>query len=164
MRFLADLAPSFELRDESRSEISAWIDHYLRLATIGAHERLELRRGDAVLVHQSYRAIGLSTGRTDMATVSSIDANGRVYFRGLNGGSGWPTAIERIKRQRPPRGTTGGLLDRTVGPARVVSFTGVSGCCSSVLAPAPRLRCRYAVLERTIRVLGPHPSRKVTRA
>ncbi|WP_153001289.1 hypothetical protein [Microbacterium testaceum] len=97
LRFLADLDPSFELRDEAGAEVCAWIDHHLRLTTVSAYEKLRLRRDDAVLVHHSYRVIGLDTERPGKATVSSIGADGRVYFRGINGGSAWPTAIESIE-------------------------------------------------------------------
>lgn len=102
LRFLTELCPSFEARAESRSEISAWIDHHLALVTIAAHEKLKLKSGDAVLVIRSYRSIGIAETRPERAVVSSNSANGRVYLKGGNGAGAWPTEVQH---QEPSRGS-----------------------------------------------------------
>jgi hypothetical protein len=98
MRFLTKLCPAFEVRCESRAEISAWIDHYLALATIAAHEKLKLKSGDVVQVSRSYRLIEIAEARHELAVVSSIGANGRVYLKGGNGAGAWPAEVQHHDR------------------------------------------------------------------
>jgi len=94
MQFLRKLCPTFEVNSESRAEISAWIDHYLALGTITAHEELKLKSGDVVQVSRSYRLIGIAEARHELAVVSSIGANGRVYLKGGSGAGAWPTEVQ----------------------------------------------------------------------
>lgn len=92
VRFLLTLNPVFVLRGESRSEISAWIDHHLALATAEALEELKLRHGDAVRVR--YQVDPHESPFYWSGVVSSIGSQGLVYFKGGNGKCAWPRSIE----------------------------------------------------------------------
>lgn len=94
MRFLLALEPSFTLRDETRTEISAWIDHHLARGTAHVLEQLKLRNGDTVAVRWSYATD--EPTRAWEAQVSSIGANGLVYFKGGNGQCAWPRSITKV--------------------------------------------------------------------
>lgn len=94
MRFLLVLDPSFALHDETRTEMSAWIDYHLSCGTADALEQLKLQRGDTVEVRRTY-----ATGEPIFAwkaQVSSIGGNGLVYFKGGNGQCAWPRSITRV--------------------------------------------------------------------
>jgi len=92
LELLGHLHPETDMR---RSVASAWIDHHLSIRTAQALERLQLASGDRVYVRHDY--VSLRTGElTDQgatATVSSIGANGLVYFKGGNGRCAWPTRL-----------------------------------------------------------------------
>lgn len=76
---------------------SAWIEHYLAVRNAECLRNLALVRGDAVIKRTLWRHPG--DGRLhetlDYAVVSSIGANGMVYFRGGNGKCGWPSSLTR---------------------------------------------------------------------
>ena len=82
----------------SRAVASAWIEHYLRLRTIRSLRELMLSAGDAVTKHTTFVEPG--TGKTaahqSLGIVSSIGANGLVYFRGGNGQCAWPSSLTRM--------------------------------------------------------------------
>ncbi|MEW1707326.1 hypothetical protein AB0230_08800 [Microbacterium sp. NPDC089190] len=92
VRYLTALSPSFTLSGESRPEISAWIDHFLSLATADALEKLALNRGDAVRVR--YQLDIQESPFYSSGVVSSIGSQGLVYFKGGNGKCAWPRSIE----------------------------------------------------------------------
>lgn len=90
--YLTALSPSFTLNGESRAEISAWIDHYLSLATADALEKLALKRGDAIRVR--YQSDIQESPFYWSGVASSIGSQGLVYFKGGNGKCAWPRSIE----------------------------------------------------------------------
>jgi hypothetical protein len=81
---------------------SAWIDHYLAVRTAKCLRHLELVRDDAVIKRTIWRKA--EDGRLHetlyYVMVSSIGADGLVYFRGGNGKCGWPSSLTR-----PPAGS-----------------------------------------------------------
>lgn len=81
----------------SRTVASAWINHYLAVESAQALVRLGLTSGDRVYVENDYvdPITGEVIGMRDEFTVSSIGANGLVYFRGGNGKCAWPAALSR---------------------------------------------------------------------
>jgi hypothetical protein len=98
LEFLSSLAPELDAAAMTVSEASAWIDHFLSLRTIAALETLQLRAGDEV--NQTVVFADPATGEVQdaewPATVSSIGANGLVYFKGGNGKCAWPIALSRV--------------------------------------------------------------------
>ena len=76
---------------------SAWIQHHLALRSIDCLRRLALVRDDAVIKRTRWRYP--ETKRLcetlDYAIVSSVGADGIVYFRGGNGRWGWPSSLTR---------------------------------------------------------------------
>ena len=76
---------------------SAWIQHHLAVRSIESLRRLALVRDDTVITRRLWRHP--ETERLfetlDCAVVSSIRADGMVYFRGGNGRCGWPTSLTR---------------------------------------------------------------------
>lgn len=68
-------------------EASAWIEHLHLLRRREALARLRLCEGDLV-----------KTPNHEVAQVSSIGVDGRVYFRGGLGQSSWPDLIEVLAR------------------------------------------------------------------
>jgi hypothetical protein len=83
--------------DLTKRTASAWIQHHLALRSIENLRHLALVRDDAVIKRTRWRHP--KTERLcetlDYAVVSSIGANGMVYFRGGNGGCGWPSSLTR---------------------------------------------------------------------
>lgn len=88
---------------------SAWIQHHLALRSIESLRRLALVRDDTVIKRTRWRHP--ETERLcetlDYAVVSSIGADGMVYFRGGNGRCGWPSSLTRaparIRRDDYPK-------------------------------------------------------------
>ncbi len=76
---------------------SAWIEHHLALRSIDCLRRLALVRDDAVIKRTRWRhpESGRLCETLDYAVVSSIGADGMVYFRGGNGKCGWPSSLTR---------------------------------------------------------------------
>jgi hypothetical protein len=95
--------------DLTKRAASAWIEHHLALRSIEYLKRLALARDDVVIKRTRWRHS--ETGRLcetlDYAIVSSIGANGMVYFRGGNGKCGWPSSLARaatrIRRDDYPK-------------------------------------------------------------
>jgi hypothetical protein len=88
--------------DLSKQVASAWIDHCLAVRTALCLKRLLLVSGDAVVKRSLWRnpEDGTPHEMLAYAVVSSIGANGLVYFRGGNGQCGWPSSL-----MRPPAGS-----------------------------------------------------------
>jgi hypothetical protein len=57
---------------------------------------LNLKEGDRVLLRRAYEIDGCRQEWTREVTVSSIDARGRLHFKGGNGDGAWPTEVERL--------------------------------------------------------------------
>ncbi|MBU8743635.1 hypothetical protein [Micrococcus luteus] len=95
LAFLEVLGHVGGLPGMSRAVASAWIDHYLSLATADALERLQLSAGDTVRVIQNDAdpEAGELADLGRVVTVSSIGGDGLVYFRGGNGQCAWPTRL-----------------------------------------------------------------------
>jgi hypothetical protein len=76
---------------------SSWIEHHLAVRTISGLRRLVPVRGDAVIKRVLWRnpEDNQLHETLDYAVVSSIGANGLVYFRGGNGHCGWPSSLTR---------------------------------------------------------------------
>lgn len=83
---------------------SAWIEYHLALRSIESLKRLALARDDPVIKRTRWRHP--ETKRLcetlDYAIVSSIGANGMVYFRGGNGKCGWPSSLARAATRIRP--------------------------------------------------------------
>jgi hypothetical protein len=81
---------------------SAWIGHWLAVRTATCLRHLVLVRGDAVIKRTLWRnpQDGRLHEALDYVMVSSIGADGLVYFRGGNGQCGWPSSL-----MRPPMGS-----------------------------------------------------------
>ncbi len=97
--YLRSLKPDADGLPLTLAEASAWIEVELARQTIAAHETLMLRSGDAVMVETTH--VDTVTGEvTDIEwgpqVVSSIGANGLVYFKGGNGQCGWPSNLRRV--------------------------------------------------------------------
>jgi hypothetical protein len=77
---------------------SAWIEHYLAVRTIECLRHLALGRGDAIIKRTLWRhpEDRRMHETLDYAVVSSIGADGLVYFRGGNGKCGWPSSLTRV--------------------------------------------------------------------
>lgn len=99
LAYLANLGHTNIERGMHRSVASAWIDHYLALGSVQALQRLKLVSGDEVHLENGF--VDPGTGEfADIGgifTVSSIGANGLVYFRGGNGKCAWPTKLRTIR-------------------------------------------------------------------
>ena len=75
---------------------SAWIDHHLAIRTIESLRQLQLKTGDAVIRRTVWRkeVPGITPHETlQLYHVSSIGADGLVYFKGGNGKCGWPSSL-----------------------------------------------------------------------
>jgi hypothetical protein len=75
---------------------SAWIDHHLAIKTADSLRRLQLKTGDAVIKRSVWRKelLGIPPHETlEFHYVSSIGADGLVYFKGGNGKCGWPSSL-----------------------------------------------------------------------
>jgi hypothetical protein len=84
---------------------SAWIDHQLTIRTIESLRRLQIRTGDAVIKRTVWRRHlpGIPPHETfEICYVSSIGANGMVYFKGGNGSCGWPSLLYRAGPEDEP--------------------------------------------------------------
>lgn len=93
--FLGKIAEeAFSFQDLSKRVASAWIDYYLARRAIADLLALRLQRGDRVIKTEQFSLDGENPFTFVGAhTVSSIGANGRVYFKGGNGAGGWPSEL-----------------------------------------------------------------------
>ena len=77
---------------------SAWIDYYLILRSVAALEELRLEAGDRVA--RLHSVTDPTSGEVheyeDQLTVSSIGADGLVYFKGGNGQCAHPHRLRRL--------------------------------------------------------------------
>lgn len=73
----------------SKRVASAWIDYYLAQRTVAALKRLQPRRGDQLVM---LNEDPLENRRC--YTVSSVGANGRIYFMGGGGAGAWPSRLQ----------------------------------------------------------------------
>jgi hypothetical protein len=96
--FLRELGHISASPDLVRPVGSAWIEHYLSIRTAESLETLELHAGDSVYRERSLTDpdTGEITRLDDVVTVSSIGANGLVYFRGGNGNCAWPGSLRAL--------------------------------------------------------------------
>ena len=104
-RFLSELGGVHATDPElTKSVASAWIDHQLSLRTIASLNLLAPTSGDAVIRRRSWRnpESGTIIESLDCFIVSSIGANGLVYFKGGNGACGWPSSLRRIYEDEDP--------------------------------------------------------------
>lgn len=95
LAFLEGIAPSSApFLQYSKRVASAWIDYYLAERSILALRSLQLGRGDRVIAETQFAPYGEEpTTSVRSGVVSSIGANGRVYFMGRNGGGAWPSQL-----------------------------------------------------------------------
>lgn len=91
----------------SRRSASAWIGHFLAERTAHRLRETQLIQGDRVTKTSSWvdEATGELHEWSQEYEVSSIGANGLVYFRGGNGQCGWPSSLTRAKS--PPVAPSG---------------------------------------------------------
>lgn len=91
----------------TRRSASAWIGHFLAERTAHLLREMQLVRGDRVIKTRSW--VNEATGElhewSQEHEVSSIGANGLVYFRGGNGQCGWPSSLTRATS--PPEAPDG---------------------------------------------------------
>lgn len=101
--FLASLGHEPDSFDMPRSVASAWIDHYLSVRTLKSLRELQPKAGD--LLKHSKDFVDPTTGEVETVetdvVVSSIGSSGRVYFKGGNSYSGWPTDLSRDVSPHP---------------------------------------------------------------
>ena len=96
LAYLHELAGShFMQKALSISVASAWIQHYLGSRTSKRLRELKLKAGDEVVMARVFPdpLTSIPIEWVDEFTVSSIGANGLVYFKGGNGKCGWPTTL-----------------------------------------------------------------------
>lgn len=94
--FLSELgSPAAVQTHLSKSAASAWIDYQLSLQTLGCLRALRLVAGDEVIKMHTWtdRVSGEIHHFNDRFIVSSVGANGLVYFKGGNGRCGWPSQL-----------------------------------------------------------------------
>jgi hypothetical protein len=96
--FLRELGHVSTFQNLVRPVASAWIEHYLSLRTAERLEALEVQAGDHLYRELSFTDpdTGEITSLGDVVTVSSIGANGLVYFRGGNGKCAWPGNLRPV--------------------------------------------------------------------
>jgi hypothetical protein len=84
---------------------SAWIDHQLAVRTAEQLRRLRLKAGDAVIkrtVSSSHPDDIAVHEALEFYYVSSIGADGLVYFKGGNGKCGWPSTLRLAEQGESP--------------------------------------------------------------
>ncbi len=81
----------------NRGTASAWIGHFLGERNARRLREMKLARGDRVTKATTWvdEATGELHESSQEYEVSSIGANGLVYFRGGNGQCGWPSSLTR---------------------------------------------------------------------
>lgn len=81
----------------NRRSASAWIGHFLAQRTARRLREMQLVRGDRVIKTSTWlnEATGELHDWSQEYEVSSIGANGLVYFRGGNGQCGWASSLTR---------------------------------------------------------------------
>lgn len=85
--------------DLSMRVASAWIDYHLTVRTIERLEDLKLVAGHEVILSHDWVAPGGGQYHYEQAmVVSSIGANGLVYFKGGNGKCAYPHRLRRAPR------------------------------------------------------------------
>jgi hypothetical protein len=85
-----------EVRDDTVRVASAKIADELDRRNRQALGTLRLQPGDRVMTRKVYEIDGQRHEWIREFTVSSIDARGRVHFKGGNGDGAWPTELERV--------------------------------------------------------------------
>lgn len=100
--FLREIAPEdASLEGITRRVASAWIDYYLAERSIDALRRLQPQRGDRVVKSELVSLTDqASLPRTSSHTVSSIGADGRVYFTGGGGAGAWPSQLQSEENEK----------------------------------------------------------------
>lgn len=78
----------------SNRTASAWIDHHRALETIEHLRRLRPAQGDAVTKRSRHHVGDTLYEDVEYGVVSSIGADGRVYFAGGGGKSARPSSLE----------------------------------------------------------------------
>lgn len=86
--FLRSLHRERSFKNVTARVASAWIDYYLAERSVRLLHELRPQRGNVV------RRIESAT--ETHVTVSSIGANGRVYFMGGGGHGAWPSELNRV--------------------------------------------------------------------
>lgn len=92
-------ALGLNVEQDSRRIASARIGDLLYIKNRQAIDTMRLRPGDRVT---RVNHIELETERRTLEqefTISSIQPNGRIYFKGGNGQGAWPSQIRRIRPQ-----------------------------------------------------------------
>ncbi len=85
-QFLAELGgPQADEPQLNRNIASAWIEHLLTLRTIEALIRLQPAKNDAVIARKVTNFEGQTTESLYFHIISSIGADGLIYFKGGNG-------------------------------------------------------------------------------
>jgi hypothetical protein len=84
-----------DLRDDSLRVASARISDELERRNRETLARLQLQPGDRVVIRKTYDIDGRQNEWVRELTISSIDARGRLHFKGGNGYGAWPTEVEK---------------------------------------------------------------------
>lgn len=82
----------------SKRSASAWIEHFLAERTARRLREMQLARGDRVIKTSPWvnEATGEHHEWRQEYEVSSIGADGLVFFRGGNGQCAWPSSLTRV--------------------------------------------------------------------
>jgi hypothetical protein len=75
---------------------SAKIEDELKSRNLKAIFELGLVPGDQVVIRQSIEIKGQQHELRQAFTISSIHPSGRLFFKGINRRSAWPTQVERL--------------------------------------------------------------------
>jgi hypothetical protein len=90
------LSLDLDVAGDSKRVASARIAEALLAKNLAAVAELDLKPGDRVVRTGHLEFEGDLHTISEEFVVSSIHANGRVYFKGGNGQGAWPTQLQRI--------------------------------------------------------------------
>ena len=90
---------------DSMRVASAKISDALHAKNIKALKRLNLRKDDKVVYTEKYETPQGAQVHTTEHVVSSIGANGRVYFKGIGCPGAWPSQLKRAKANNSSKPT-----------------------------------------------------------
>jgi hypothetical protein len=96
-RFAAEIG--VDVQNATKRVASARIDEALKRKNAEALGRLRLKPGDAVVQMVRFEYEGTWHVSERQAVVSSLGKDGRVYFKGGNGRSAWPTQLKRVENR-----------------------------------------------------------------
>ncbi|CAN5408295.1 hypothetical protein BH09ACT7_BH09ACT7_05090 [soil metagenome] len=96
-------APQAHLPGLTKTSASAWIDHHLTLKTIEDLIRLRPAKNDAMIERRVTETLDRQLESLTFRVISSIGADGLVYFKGGNGQCSRPHRLEKAAPDANPR-------------------------------------------------------------